>query len=199
MGVFKGLSLCINNIAIPSAKVVIKGKLDKAFRTAIVNSSIKFIWFLVGFTIVFIEPFGHKISFLVSGIFFLCLFIWTLYGVSQKILKILPIIAKITKTKSISKGITTYLREKYHQIVYCEFAIAVTSIYSKDIRTIPSFESIVGYYIKYFWKYILLSVISIAFYCLFMNQVVKRIMFKNFTNTSMFELYLYPLFGIWKE
>lgn len=198
MSCLHNLVKSVNTVGIPFVQLQIKQKLDCSVRRTVVVSAINLAVFSGGFLLVVFVPFGNTVSFLCAAVIFLLCLVWSVFRLIKNCRTALPIIRQIVRRKSVRCGVAGYIREKYPAVQVGESVLWVGALFSKELRKFPTLEDLIHQYIQTFFRFLVIYAAVMAVYCLLINFILKPLLLRQFADTSMFEIYLFPFIGIWR-
>lgn len=185
-----GLGRAMVNAAIPtvveatlnSAYELIETKLHQLYKKTLMNAAITFAINVVGVLILIFQPFGKDVSKWISLVFFAAAFIfWVVrvilycknYGWAT-----LAISKNIIKQKSLSKGISKFITDKYPLVTLTYAGIDLAAYQFSALKEIPRLNELVKLFIQNFWKRIVLFAGLFTIYTITVYWVIKPILLK---------------------
>lgn len=146
----------------------IDAKLNEVFYQTLVNSVWTFITNLLGCLTLIFKPFGEKYSRYVAIGIFAVAFVYALVNIIlylKKYGKITKDISlSILKKKSISKGISEFVKTEYKYINYIYTGVEIAQIIIPEIPDIPDLPEIIKTFEKHYKKRIIIFVVTLAMY-----------------------------------
>ena len=163
-----------------SAYKLVEKKLHQIYKKTIRNAAITLAINVTGMLILIFHPFGKQITTLISMAFFAGAFIFWLVRVilycKNYGLVTVAITRNVFKERSLSKGISCFVKDKYPLITWTYAGIDIAATQFSALKEIPRLEELVKLFIQNFWKRIALFAGLMAFYTITVYWILKPIM-----------------------
>lgn len=142
-------------------------KLKEIFYTKLLNSVITLVINIAGIAILLVEPAGEFSRYIAFGIFGVA-FIYTLVRLVLYIRNYgkvtFEIVRLIFKEKSVSRGVSLFVKDKYPVITKIYAGISVAQNFIPGLDTVPDFDLIVKDFIKHYRKRVILVSVLFVLY-----------------------------------
>lgn len=142
-------------------------KLKEMFYTKLLNSVITLVINIAGIAILLVEPAGEISRYIVFGIFGVA-FIYTLVRLVLYIRNYgkvtFEVVRLIFKEKSVSRGVSLFVKDKYPIITKIYAGISVAQNFIPGLDTVPDFDLIVKDFIKHYRKRVILVSVLFVLY-----------------------------------
>lgn len=99
----------------------------------------------------------------------------------------------VLSQKSVSRGIEKYIYSRFPMIMLVYAGIDMTANHYPPLRQIPSLNNTIKFFIKVFWKQILVYTIIMFVYSFSVYWIIKPILLNSFANTNVSEICFYPV------
>lgn len=172
-------------------------RLNSMIKNSLINTAINFGILTAGMLLVIFKPINQIVSYYAASILFLSSMVWSAIRFIRSIPQWKPYAYNIIVEKSIQKGIAKTVCQQYKAIdVYQNFTKYLAKVLPavKDYRL----ESLIKYYIEYFFKKMAIFVGVLAIYSVLICFVLKPILIHQFGGLNMWQLYFYPVIHIFK-
>lgn len=202
----KGISKVVLDMSVPvaveaginKACSIINEKLHEMYKSTIINSLITLVLNITGMLIVLFNPFGTVVSKYIAAGFFIGSAIFFAVRLIQYIKEYGKVTFDIGKNivtkRSISKGIESYVLTEFPVISLAYTGIEIVSDYLPALKGIPSLQKTIKYFIRTFWKQLVVFGVFMTIYTISVYWIAKPILMRNMVGLAWYEIYFYPLF-----
>lgn len=143
-------------------------KLSLIFKTTLLNTLWTFLANALGCAILVIKPFGTPYSRYVAYVVFGLTAAWAIFRIIRNLVQYGAITKKIAAAiwhrRSISKGLSDFVKEEYIYINYIYAGIEIAKSFVPEMPEIPDLPQIIKTFEKHYKKRVLLFVILLALY-----------------------------------
>lgn len=143
-------------------------KLSLIFKTTLLNTLWTFLANVLGCAILVIKPFGTPYSRYVAYVVFGLTAAWAIFRIIRYLVQYgtttKKIAAAIWHRRSISKGLSDFVKEEYIYINYIYAGIEIAKSFVPEMPEIPDLPQIIKTFEKHYKKRVLLFVILLALY-----------------------------------
>ena len=143
-------------------------KLSLIFKGALLNTLWTFLANVIGCVILVIKPFGSPYSRYAAYIVFGLSATWTIFRIIQYLLQYGATTKKIATAiwhrRSISQGLSDFVKEEYIYINYIYAGIEIAKSFVPEIPKIPDLPQIINTFEKHYKKRIILFITLLALY-----------------------------------
>ena len=191
----KGLELSLS-----ASKPAFRDILHSRFKEIFLRSVIKLVLIFGAVLLVIFNTFGQWWSELFASALFLGVLGWSLFGMLLLIRNNFLLFACILRERDLNSGIITFVKECW---LGARIGISLFDIFRggrgdfcRHFNQLPSSDEVVGDFISYVIKDIVLFIVLLALYFLVMRVFLVPLLLKTFTDLSIWELYAFPVVQI---
>ena len=184
-------------VGIDKACSVINCKLREIYKNSIVNALITLALNGAGLLSVIYYPFGIVLSRCLAAALFITSIVWSCVRFLNYLRKYgqetISVCKNVLSQKSVSRGIENYVYSRFPMIMLVYAGIDMTANHYPPLRQIPSLNKTIKFFIKVFWKQILVYTIIMFVYSFTVYWIIKPILLNSFANTNLSEICFYPV------